>query len=412
MVGITNPSSIDKPTGFINIIDFYRSVKAVFSNIVNSDLGTGVSSVTMISNGSGYSTPPDVSFTGGGGQDAAGTAVLGFGIQSVSVTNPGSYASIPTLGATVGSGATFSNTMKAVSVVTENSGDNYVVTDTLTAVGGTFTSAATFQVASVGLIGMTINAAGSGYTVNDIVTLVGGIITTAATVKILTVDGGGAVTSFSIQNNGEYTNNQATFTVTGGTGTGLTFNNTHYGIVSVGNLTAGSYTVLPANPVAVTGGSGTGAEFNINWGLNTVTVTAPGTNYDNTSAFTVTGGGGSGGGAGTLTLESTGSVKAVTVTNNGFGYETAPIVGFVGGGGSDAGATANIGNAPGESLVVSIQMLLPDPSLYSVKACANQAASCSIQNKTTSGFDVVLSPLNPNQTLVAGLIDITIRYGE
>lgn len=66
----------------------------------------GIASVTITNGGSGYLTPPTVSFTGGGGTGAAGTAVLsGDAVASVTITNPGSgYTSAPTVGFTGGSG--------------------------------------------------------------------------------------------------------------------------------------------------------------------------------------------------------------------------------------------------------------------------------------------------------------------
>lgn len=50
-----------------------------------------VTSVTMTEQGSGYAAVPTVTFTGGGGADAAGTAVLGYdlGVARVSMTNEG-----------------------------------------------------------------------------------------------------------------------------------------------------------------------------------------------------------------------------------------------------------------------------------------------------------------------------------
>lgn len=71
------------------------------------------------------------------------------------------------------------------------------------------------------------SAAGSGYLVNDILTVVGGTKTVAAQFKVLTLSGSGVAT-VSVQ-------------------------------------TAGSYTVLPTNPVAVTGGTGTGATLTVSW---------------------------------------------------------------------------------------------------------------------------------------------------
>ena len=57
--------------------------------------------------GSGYSSPPAVAFSGGGGSGAAGTAVLdGNTVSKVTITNPGTgYTSTPTVGFSGGGGS-------------------------------------------------------------------------------------------------------------------------------------------------------------------------------------------------------------------------------------------------------------------------------------------------------------------
>ena len=69
-----------------------------------------ITSVIITSGGSGYTSPPTVSFTGGGGSGGAGTAVVSGGaITSVSITSGGSgYTSPPTVSFVggVGNGAT------------------------------------------------------------------------------------------------------------------------------------------------------------------------------------------------------------------------------------------------------------------------------------------------------------------
>jgi hypothetical protein len=66
---------------------------------------------------------------------------------------------------------------------------------------------------------------GAGYSVNDLITLVGGDYVSAAQLLVRTVDGSGAITSVRVDD-------------------------------------PGFYNTLPANPAAVTGGAGTGATFN------------------------------------------------------------------------------------------------------------------------------------------------------
>ncbi len=72
-----------------------------------------------------------------------------------------------------------------------------------------------------------------------------------------------------ISSRGVYAANSATFTqaATSGSGTGVTFNSVVFGPNTISIATAGSYTVLPSNPVsqASTTGSGSGATFNVSW---------------------------------------------------------------------------------------------------------------------------------------------------
>jgi len=68
----------------------------------------GVDSISILSSGSGYVTPPLVLFTGGEGVGAAAYTILtGDGVSEIVVTSPGSgYTSIPTVSITSGQGAT------------------------------------------------------------------------------------------------------------------------------------------------------------------------------------------------------------------------------------------------------------------------------------------------------------------
>ena len=113
----------------------------------------------------------------------------------------------------------------------------------------------------------TIVSGGTGYTVNDVVTFVGG--TGTAYQALVTSVSGGVITGISTQ-------------------------------------TAAAYSVVPTNPISVTGGTGSGATFSsVNY---TVTAT-------------------------------------LTITNAGSGYVEQPTVSFSGGGGSGAAAYATVGSA-------------------------------------------------------------------
>ena len=106
--------------------------------------------------------------------------------------------------------------------------------------------------------GPTLVAAGSGYAVGNVLTLVGGTSTIPATLTVATVDGSGAILTFSVTN-------------------------------------AGNYTALPGvNPVTTTvsPSGGTGATFNVFWRTNNYTITAAGSGYVEQPTISFSGGNG------------------------------------------------------------------------------------------------------------------------
>lgn len=324
----------------------------------------------------------------------------GDSIESVTITAPGSYATLPSLSVSgVGTGAILTTRMKAVSATASSAGTSYAAADTITLTGGTAATNAILTVASSKVISASINAAGTGQVPADVLTCVGGTASTTAqftvaTTKVVsatvaaggtggttgtqtvtgttgtgtkfqasvTISGGGAITAVlsitvagsytvnptaiaaepvtenggggltgatlnvvmgaataTLTRAGVYTANTSSFTTTSsGAGTGVTFNTVVFGVNAVTvSATAGSYTVLPSNPVAQgsSSGSGTGAEFTVLWGLIAPVVDNGGSGYTSSSSLVITGGGGSGGGAGTLVLESSDNGGILTLVN-------------------------------------------------------------------------------------------------
>jgi hypothetical protein len=89
----------------------------------------------------------------------------------------------------------------------------------------------------------------------------------------------------------------------------------------------GDYTVLPGSvdvPTTTNSQGGSGATFNINWKVNTVTVTAGGTGYDLVSVRFEGGGGGVNAFAEASVTD--GVVTGVNVLNPGFGYTQIPTI--------------------------------------------------------------------------------------
>lgn len=237
------------------------------------------------------------------------SATTGNNISSVSVTAAGSYATLPTLGTSgSGTGAVLNPIMGGLSGVIAAAGTGYTAADTITLTGGTHSVNAVLTVSTVKTITAAINAAGAGYNIGDTIVAAGGTFSSAAVITVDTVDGGGGILTSHVSSGGSYTVKPSGFTQgsTSGVGTGATFNTLVWGVNTVSVTTPGSYTALPASPVAQgsTSGSGTGATFTMLWKLLSVVVSSQGSGYTSSSLFTVTGGGSTGGATGTLSLGS------------------------------------------------------------------------------------------------------------
>jgi hypothetical protein len=166
-----------------------------------------------------------------------GAIDLAAGSSGVNISNGGTVTAITRTAA--GSGYTTIPSV-AVSAPTTAGGVQAVVT-----------------VAQMQIAGATIQSGGTGYTVGDTLTIVGGTpVTSAATLTVATVSAG---------------------VITG---------------VNIGAFT--NYTVLPTNPVSVTGGTGSGATFNVSYAVISFTIGTAGSGYVEQPTVTFSGGGGSG----------------------------------------------------------------------------------------------------------------------
>jgi len=108
-------------------------------------IGSKVDDITVSAGGTGYTSAPTVTFTGGGGTGATATATVSGGVvTAVTVTGVGSgYTSVPTIGFTggAGSGATATATLKEggdmlartkFDVVNKGASDSMTITWTIT----------------------------------------------------------------------------------------------------------------------------------------------------------------------------------------------------------------------------------------------------------------------------------------
>jgi hypothetical protein len=141
--------------------------------VVTAVLATaGVSTVTVNNGGTGYTSAPTVTFSGGGGTGATATAAFSGGhVTSITVTASGSgYATSPTvvISGGGGTGATATANLPGRAVASLNlidGGYNYTSAPSVAFLGGGGSGAtATTTISSGSVTGLTLTAGGSGYT--------------------------------------------------------------------------------------------------------------------------------------------------------------------------------------------------------------------------------------------------------
>ena len=149
-------------------------------------------------------------------------------------------------------------------------GSAYEVGDPLTVLGGTFTTASVLTVASLTVVSVAPNAVGSGYNVNDKLTFDGANYTTKVILNVDAIDQNGGITQVSIYQAGQFVGSPApTVAVAPFSTSGYGINATIdivWGVNTVTVSTPGSYTIYPSMPVSVSGGSGSAAQFNLTYG--------------------------------------------------------------------------------------------------------------------------------------------------
>lgn len=230
------------------------------------------------------STPPI------GGEGIASIAVGGTNTNKVAV--PAIVIGAPNVPG--GTQAVARAHMEVETIINFTSGSGYTPAQVLTLTGGTGTQA-TITVSTTAVTNLVVGASGgSGYAPGDVVTIQGGT-GTQATATVGTVDGGGAVLTFSTYTPGSYTVNPGTLTdaatvKTGGGGDDALTVTFVMGLGTVALTTAGDYTALPAD-ISIVGHSGPGgALFNLDYKVKSVEVQTAGTGYTSAPAITTQGG--------------------------------------------------------------------------------------------------------------------------
>jgi hypothetical protein len=230
------------------------------------------------------------------------------------------------------SGVNISNGGTVTAITRTSSGGSYTSIPSV-AISAPTTAGGVQATASAAMFIQTVSIVngGTGYAVGNVLTVVGGTVITAATLTVSSVSAG-VITGVTV--------------TTGGT----------------------SYTVLPSNPVSVTGGSGSGATFNVtSWAVS----------------------------------------ATITITNAGSGYIEQPTITFSGGGGSGAAAYAVVGNTTITRGLASVSTF-HSPSgetLRLSESGGTSVASVNITNGSSSQNTVYLtaygSATNPNLYLAS-----------
>jgi membrane-bound inhibitor of C-type lysozyme len=248
----------------------------------------------------------------------------GEGVASVTANTEGSYTTaLPTASFSapnIPTGVTTTGIVhgKALSAATTSNGTGYNFGDTLTVVGGTSTSAATFTVASTVVVAAVKSAGGSGYADGDVLTFSTGFSPTL-TLRVNRPGGGtGSPDNFTITQAGRRTSANPTNPVSAdsrtGSGSGCTVTLT-FGVYSFSTVVIqGDYTVIPSSPVSFTGG-GTGTAATVPFGVSGIVITEKGSGYTSVADAAITFSGGAASYTPVLTTDS-GNVGSGTNQEN------------------------------------------------------------------------------------------------
>ena len=340
-----------------------------------------VKEIKMTAHGSGYTSAPTMTLTGGfgtysirNGGGATATTTVGHGATAKPVTDSNGVVTgitMLTSGGGTGAAATASNTGDSVASTSGLSGGTgYSTAPTISFTGGGGTGAAATATVSGGAVtGVSITAGGSGYTSAPSMAFSGGGGTGASVTAVLethpyitsvTLTSGGSgyettpTVTFSDPPSG--TTATGTATVSGGVVTGITITNvgSGYGTLPTvvffggGSYIAATVAIKSGGNDATSTGSGATATCTLEANaVKTSTVSAGGTGYASLRSL-----------SDKATAVSTAPIsadKAVAVSESaqlgtwmnhqgGSGYTSAPTVSFSGGGGSGATGTESVSN--------------------------------------------------------------------
>ncbi len=320
-----------------------------------------ITGVTVTNPGSGYVTPPTVTFSAGNGAQVTPTAGDGK-VTFVKVLSGGSgYVTAPQVvfdnAGTGGSGVVATAQVSAgtvTGITISNGGVNYKIAPKISFVGGGGSGAD--AVASVsGLTALSVTNGGSGYQVPPTVVISSG--------------DGGATGAVSVNATGAI---QGINVAQGGT----------------------AYTAAPLVQIIDSSGSGFGASAvaNLTGGVTNGLVTSGGSRYPGSTTATLTGGGGTGATAQPLLGLTNGSLGTISNTNSG--YVPGDLLTVVAGTGAQVKVTgiSGAGIVSGLAVVRGGGNYLPGDRLY--LSDATLGATGLVANVDTVSTDGVITAVS------------------
>lgn len=356
-----------------------------------------VSSVTLTAGGANYLSAPSVSFSGGGGTGASASTTLsasptGGAVSSVTVTDPGSrYTSAPSVSFSGGggTGAAATANMTTYRVVTSinitNGGSGYSSPPTVVFSGGGGSGASATASNLYRVTTITVTNQGQNYSNNLFISLAGGS-RTAGTETLTATVVGGKITAISYSQTGDPkwdTNAGTGLTVTindlNGTGSGATAVPNTSGFVANVQLDAGGE-YSTTPTISFSGGGGSGAA-----------ATAGTTAYQRVSTITVTNGGSGYTSEPTITISGpTGSPPfpppATAVANMTYRYSVESITLNSGGSGYTSAPTVSIsgGGGSGATATAAVDLIYTD--YFKVSSVTVNAAGAYYTTAPTVSF--------------------------
>ena len=320
-----------------------------------------ITGVTVTNPGSGYVSPPAVTFSAGSGAVVTPTAGDGK-VTFVKVLSGGSgYVTAPQVvfdnAGTGGSGVVATAQISAgrvTGITISNGGVNYKIAPKISFVGGGGSGAD--AVASVsGLTALSVTSGGSGYQVPPTVVISSG--------------DGGATGAVSVNSTGAI---QGINVAQGGT----------------------AYTAAPLVQITDSSGSGFGASAvaNLTGGVTNGLVTSGGSKYPGSTTATLSGGGGTGATAQPLLGLTNGSLGTISNTNSG--YVPGDLLTVVAGTGAEVKVTgtSGAGIVTGLAVVRGGSNYLPGDRLY--LSDATLGATGLVANVDTVSTDGVITAVS------------------